>query len=146
MSMINYFWSGIGNLRTRRVAPLASIVGAISSPLVQCKKVIFPLVKCLKIKSISSLSFTWPPLWFCQSNFSIQNSLTIKFVTKAQLLKKHTRLKWNPKREMKKEIKMKRYLVAEIDGVLSFGLKVATPRCEGNHCWRTKTTPLHSLR
>lgn len=47
---------------------------------------------------------------------------------------------------MKKEIKMKRYLVAEIDGVLSFGLKVATPRYEGNHCWRTQTTTLFSSR
>jgi len=45
---------------------------------------------------------------------------------------------------MTKEIKMKIDLVAEIDGVLSFGLKVATPRREGNHCWRKQIIPFFS--
>ncbi|KAK2455278.1 Peptidase S24/S26A/S26B/S26C family protein [Trifolium repens] len=52
----DYLGSGIGILRTRRVAPFPEIIGAISSPLFQCKKVIFPCQKCLKRKSVSSLS------------------------------------------------------------------------------------------
>lgn len=61
----DYLRSGIGNLRTRRIAPFPAIAGAISSPLFRCKKVILPWQKCLKIKVATSFSLTWPPIRFC---------------------------------------------------------------------------------